>query len=61
MADNPDGKTTIQETELMRMGSDPAQARRALRDFLENGSVAPGRVDDQIGRASCRERVCSTV
>jgi len=51
MADNPDGKTTIQETELMRMGSDPAQARRALRDFLENGSVAPGRVDDQIGRS----------
>ncbi|HEY4037729.1 MAG TPA: sigma-54-dependent Fis family transcriptional regulator [Burkholderiaceae bacterium] len=32
----------------MRIGADPSQARRALRQFLESGCVVPGCVDDQI-------------
>ena len=41
----------------MRLVAEPAQARRALHDFLENGAVTPGRVDDQIGRSweRCRQ------
>ncbi len=41
----------------MRMGTQPAQARRALSNFLESGTVAPGGVDDQIGRSwqRCRQ------
>jgi sigma-54 dependent transcriptional regulator, acetoin dehydrogenase operon transcriptional activator AcoR len=48
---------TIEERELMRMGAQPAQARRALHNFLENGSVAPGCVEDQIERSwqRCRQ------
>jgi transcriptional regulator of acetoin/glycerol metabolism len=47
----------IEETELMRMGTQPTQARRALHEFLENGSAAPGSVDDQIERSwqRCRQ------
>jgi len=53
MAHNSDGKiaTTFRETELMRVGADPPQARRALRQFLDSGRVAPGCVDDQIERS----------
>jgi transcriptional regulator of acetoin/glycerol metabolism len=53
MAQNRNGKParSIEETELMRMGAEPRQARRALREFLESGRVAPGRVDDQIERS----------
>jgi len=35
----------------MRMGAEPAQARRALHHFLESGSVSPGCVDNQIERS----------
>ena len=35
----------------MRIGAEPAQARRALHHFLESGSVAPGCIDDQIERS----------
>jgi transcriptional regulator of acetoin/glycerol metabolism len=50
MAHNREAKITItiQETELMRTGALPGQARGALHQFLESGSVAPGSVDDRI-------------
>jgi len=35
----------------MRIGAQPAQARRALHHFLESGNVAPGCIDDQIERS----------
>ncbi|HEX4598719.1 MAG TPA: sigma-54-dependent Fis family transcriptional regulator [Burkholderiaceae bacterium] len=48
---------TDEETELMRMGADPPQARRALRQFLERGSLGSGSVDGQIERSwqRCRQ------
>jgi transcriptional regulator of acetoin/glycerol metabolism len=35
----------------MRMGAQPPQARRALRQFLQSGTIAPGCVDEEIGRS----------
>jgi len=51
MAHNRKAKATTQEIELMRIGADPPQARRALRQFLESGCVVPGCVDDQIAQS----------
>jgi transcriptional regulator of acetoin/glycerol metabolism len=35
----------------MRIGADPPQARRALRQFLESGCVVAGLVDDRIAQS----------
>jgi sigma-54 dependent transcriptional regulator, acetoin dehydrogenase operon transcriptional activator AcoR len=56
MAHNKTTISAIEETEQMRIGAQPAQARRALSRLLENGTVVPGCVDDDIERSWLRCR-----
>ena len=62
-----DTKVTVKKlafVNLIRMGSDPEVSLQILKTGLglaESLGGGAGNVDDEIGRASCRERVYSSV